>query len=243
MSTIKPGKGDGGTPPGSTGNDVRGFPIHGKSALNRQSNWPTPSQAARGTHRSAQAAVRNHVKAGTLASEAGRQSVQSVVQASSNLRDARASAVVVRTSAKANPSLAMPRASVQPKPGLALTPGPVPASLNPPLPEKPLVSMKATMAARVVDSMNGVSKAMADRAAMHLADLHAQAKTGSLKAIDIHQQVERIGRGTTKNDLFAAARSAGITHAATTHQGLLEHLKSSVYKANESGRQANFPAI
>jgi hypothetical protein len=219
----------GGTPMNGTVNGKRGFQPGNTFGANRKGKGATPAQAASGKHRSAQSVVRKHIKAGTLASKAGRQSVRDAAHASRNLQSARAEAVAARSAdSKASRAVASDRASALPKPGEPPVSAPYKA---------PTGVAKATQD-RVASSMTEASKYKADHAARNLADLHDRAGKGDLKAMDVHQHVERIGRGATKDELFAAAKTAGVEHSATTKKALLDHLKNHAHGLGEKARTA-----
>lgn len=172
--------------------------------------------AASGKHRSARAVVSKHIKAGTVLSAEGRTAIKTAAAASRELQSARAAQGFAKSAdAKATRAVASGRAEPLPKAG---EPRPTPKP-------EPVATPKPTNAAAVKQGAKEASDVKTARATTHLGDLHAGAKAGALKPTDIHAHVDRIAKGTTKDELFAAAKNAGIEHSQTTKKGLVEHLK------------------
>jgi hypothetical protein len=196
-----------------THNGKRGFQAGNKCAGGKRDS--AVARASR-SHQSARRAVTKHVKAGTLHSAEGRVAVRAAATAHRELQAARdahkAGRGVAQKEARA---VASGRASAIPAKGAA--PTPAPAAKPTPHP---------TVKARVEKSIKEASKAKADRATQHLKDLHTGARFGAFKPTEIHAHVERIARGATKDELFAAAKAAGVSTAGiTTKKALAEYLK------------------
>jgi hypothetical protein len=196
----------------------KGFQKGNKCAQGR--NPHSPVNKASRSHQSARRAVSKHVAAGTIHSAEGRTAVRAAATAHRELQAARDAQKADRAGArKAATAVASGRASaITPaKPGATAAPAPAPVAKAGPSPK---------VKARVEKSLNEASKAKAERATQHLNDLQTGAAAGAFKPSDIHKHVDRIGRGATKDELFHAAKAAGIAHEGiATKKALVEHLK------------------
>jgi hypothetical protein len=199
----------------------KGFQAGNKCAGGRDKN--SPVNRASVAHRAARAVVSKHSKAGTIGTKEGRAAVKASASAHRQLQAARQAQASARSGdRKAATAVKSGRASALPAKG---TPAPAPA---------PAPTPKPTIEKAVKASAKESADVLTARAATHLNDLHAGAAAGALKPTEIHAHVERIGRGATKDQLFAAAKSAGIEHSATTKKALVAHLKDHAHARNEA---------
>lgn len=200
--------GMGGSALNGTVNGKKGFQVGNKFGAKRKGSSVV---AAGGKHRAARKAAGAHIKAGTALSKQGRAAIRDSAAAARELQSARASVAHGRSAdAKATRAVASGRAEPLPKPGTKPPPPPV----TPP-----------TNTAAVKAGAKEASAAKVERAHDSLKDLHAKTQSGEALATDIHAHVERVARGTTKQELLDAVKKAGIEHKATTKKALVEHLK------------------
>jgi hypothetical protein len=172
----------------------------------------SPVAVASRAHQSARRTVGKHVKAGTLNSKEGRKAVRDAASKARTLHDARTTQKATR-SADAKAARAVKSGRAEPLAAKPTTAAPV---------HKP-----SPMETRVAESVKTAASMKTDRATQHIHDLHAGVKAGSFKQGDIHKHVDAIAKGTTKPELFAAAKAAGIDTKGIRNKGdLVDHIKA-----------------
>lgn len=201
LDALAGASGSGGCGTGTVGGK-KGFQKGNHCSAKGKSGAGSPALKAAGAHRSARSVVNKHIKAGTLNTKAGRAAVKSAAHHARIVRDAKAAIKAQKSAAgKADRAVASGRAT-------------------------PLSSKPSPMEARVAESVKATASMKAERATGHLNNLHERARAGTVKGDDIHKHVDIIAKGTTKDELFAAAKAAGVEHKATTKKALVEHLKA-----------------
>jgi hypothetical protein len=223
-----------------TQNGKRGFQPGNKCHQGRNA----AVSAAQKKHTALNAVTRKHLKAGTLNTPAGRAAIKTAAAAARELKAARdthkaeqkaryaTAAKERRAAAKATAAKPESQAAATLKAAQAehQVGGVKPADAPKPTAKaKPAPAPKPTPAEDVASASKAAMGVKADKAATHLSDLHARVKAGAIKPEDAHKHLDKIARGHTKDELFAAAKSAGIEHGATTKKALVEHLKATAH--------------
>jgi len=176
-------------------------------------------------HTAKAAIARRHAQKGTLLSSAGRAAIKDAAAAHRELQAARAEHQVNRQEAR----------NAARRVG-AKTPAPAPPAPEPARPTKTPVEHRVAASAREA----GV--ALADHAAKKLGDLKAGAGAGTHDGDAIGTHVDRIARGATKEQLFAATKSIGIDHGGvTTKKALVDALKNKLYDHSVAAKAARTP--
>lgn len=218
--------GDGGCGNGTV-NGKKGFQPGNKCSGKENRNAEVA--AARSAHTAASRAAKKHLstarKTRTPLSKEGRASIKAAAAAHRKLQDARTTHQAARKDAR-NAKRRETRAAAK--------------AANPKPPKAPKADPKAEAKAKLKAANAKVLKERmdrsaveaggmkSDRAAQHLKDLQAGSKAGAFDKDAVHGHVDRIARGAKKDELFAAAKAAGIEHDAKTKAALVEHLKGHI---------------
>ena len=236
INAVAGAAGDGGCGNG-TSNGKRGFQ-KGNQCGHKANRNPAVSAASK-AHTSALGAAKKHLKAGTAASPAGRKAIQTAAKAGRVLQQARADHKAANVQAKSikgkeTRALASERAlplsakpadgsTIHTKASAALESAHAKATA-PPKPSKPPEASPQGKAATAAKEVGAIKTSMA---ADHLKDVHARAEAGTHDEAAVHKHIDKIARGTTKAELFAAAKAHGAnTEGIKTKGQLVEHLKA-----------------